>query len=219
MLQIDRIVVGEFLTCCYLVSAQADTRAMVIDPGGDARRILAAIDERSLKVEIILNTHGHVDHIAANRSVKEAFSEAKLLIGQKDAPMLGNAMRNLSALFLKRVNSPSPDTLLREGDVVKVGGATGKVLLTPGHTPGGISLYFSAEENDGQPVVFSGDALFQLSIGRTDLPGGDAGDLVRSVRDKLLSLPGETVVYPGHGEPTTVGREVASNPFVSLRTE
>ena len=207
------------MSCCYLVRTQGDTRAMVVDPGGEAERILAAIEERSLVVDIILNTHGHVDHIEANDAVKKAFPQAQLLIGQNDAPMLASPMRNLSARFLKRVKSPPADRLLVEGDVVAAGDAEGKVLETPGHTPGGISLFFSADQNDGRPILFSGDSLFRMSVGRTDFPGGDARQLVRSIRTKLLSLPEDTVVYPGHGEPTTIGEEAAANPFVALTTE
>lgn len=191
---------------------------MVVDPGGEGERILTRIEERCLEVATILNTHGHIDHIVANEALKNAFPDAKLLVGAKDESMLRSPMKNLSALVLKRVKSPPADETLAEGDTVEVAGAAGTVLETPGHTPGGISLYFSAEENDGQPIVFSGDTLFQMSIGRTDFPGGNGKQLIRSIRERLLVLPPGTIVYPGHGGPTTVAEEAAANPFVALRT-
>ncbi|MFH0963883.1 MAG: MBL fold metallo-hydrolase [Planctomycetota bacterium] len=218
MIEVVRMVVGEFLTCSYLVRAKGSRKALVIDPGAEGERILGEIARRELEVETVLNTHGHVDHIGANEAIKKAFPEAELVIGEGDGPMLSSAIRNLSALFLRRVKSPAADRALREGDEVTVGGAKGEVLETPGHTTGGISLYFSAQESGGAPVVFSGDALFQMGVGRTDFPGGNMDVLVRSVREKLFSLPGETIVYPGHGEPTLVGEEARSNPFAALPT-
>lgn len=191
---------------------------MIVDPGDDGRRILARIKERSVEVATILNTHGHVDHIAANRMLKDAFPDAELLVGAKDEIMLDSPMKNLSALILKRVKSPPADETVAEGDTVEVAGVEGTVLETPGHTPGGISLYFDAEANDGQPIVFSGDTLFQMGIGRSDFPGGNGEQLIRSIREKLLTLPPETIVYPGHGGPTTVAAEAAANPFVAIRS-
>ena len=216
MLEVETIVVGDFLTCAYLVNVKGDVRAMVVDPGAEGDRLLEAIARRGLEVETILNTHGHVDHIEANQVVKEAFPEAQLVVSREDAPMLDSPMRNLSALFFRRVKSPAPDRLVAEGDTVSVGDTKGLVIATPGHTPGGISLYFSAEQNDGCPVVFSGDALFRMSIGRHDFPGGNGKELIRSIQEKLLTLPRETRVYPGHGEPTTIGEEADANPFVAL---
>jgi len=218
LLTVETIVVGDFQTSCHVVFRDGDSRAMVVDPGGEGRRILARIEERSLEVATILVTHGHVDHIAGNEALTNAFPETRLLVGAKDEGMLASPMKNLSALVLKRIKSPPADEALAEGDTVEVAGVEGEVLETPGHTPGGISLYFSAEKNDGQPIVFSGDTLFQMSIGRSDFPGGNGKQLIRSIREKLLTLPPETIVYPGHGGPTTVAEEAAANPFVALRT-
>ena len=211
-------MVGDFQTSCHVVFREGDPRAMVVDPGGEGKRILARLEERSLEVATILVTHGHVDHIAGNEALKNAFPEARLVVGAKDEGMLASPMKNLSALVLKRVKSPPADETLAEGDTIEIAGAEGKVFETPGHTPGGISLYFSAEENDGQPIVFSGDTLFQMSIGRSDFPGGNGEQLIRSIREKLLTLPPETIVYPGHGGATTIAEEAAANPFVALGT-
>ena len=214
MLEVVTLVVGSFMTCCYLVFRKGTTAAMVVDPGSEGQTILAEIEKRGLDVVTIFNTHGHSDHISANDVIKKAFPEAQIIIGARDAAMLTSPLRNLSILFLKHVKSPRADRVVNEGDVVQVDSAAGRVLDTPGHTTGGISLYFSAEENGGVPIVFSGDALFRMGVGRADFPGGDMQQLIGAIREKLLTLPGETIVYPGHGEATTVRDEALSNPFL-----
>ncbi len=200
--------VGPFAANCYLLGCEDSGRLAVIDPGGEARRILDAITRSGLQVACILNTHGHVDHVAANAAVKEA-TGAPILIAAADAPMLSSPARQLAGVLLKGLAGPPADRLVRDGEVVEVGNLRLKVLLTPGHTPG--SACFLVE---GEALLFTGDTLFAGSVGRTDLPGGSWSDLVDSIRTKLFTLDENTRVLPGHGPDTTIGEERRSNPFV-----
>jgi len=205
---VERIVVGDFETNCYLVGCQESREAVVIDPGASGSGILRAIHERGLTVSKIINTHGHCDHIGANRLIKDG-TGAELLIHRLDAKMLSDPVANLSSLFLSPVVSPGPDRLLEEGDVIEVGTLTFKVLFTPGHTPGSVSILIP------ERAVFSGDLLFKDSVGRTDFPGSSMAVLVNSICTKLLYLDDSVTVYPGHGEITTIGRERQANPFLA----
>jgi len=199
------LVVGPLQVNCYLVGCEETKEGIVIDPGGDAPVILSQIHALELNIAYIINTHGHIDHVAANRSIKEATS-APIAIHRLDAPWLISPQGGL-ALILGVTPGPPADILLEEGDNIKFGRISLKVLHTPGHTTGGISLL-------GEGDIFTGDALFNMGIGRTDLPGGDFKSLIESIRTKLFTLPEETVVYPGHGPITTIGREKKTNPFV-----
>jgi len=162
-----------------------------------------------------VNTHGHVDHIAGNTAVKARWPQIRLAIHADDAAKLTSPIRNLSLLMGMNVKSPPADVLLKEGDRIELGsGQTPlEVLATPGHTPGGISLVWRPDE--GPAAVFTGDALFCEGIGRTDFPGASERTLMKSIREKLLVLPDDTAVYPGHGPPTTIGRERCGNPFLT----
>ncbi len=206
MLKTLKLPLGPLGTNCYLAWDNGSLEAVVIDPGGEPERVIAALSERRLRVVAIINTHGHGDHIAANREVKAA-TGAPILIHQADAPMLEDPELNLSALYGLPVTSPPADGFLVPGGKVAVGAVEFEVLHTPGHTPGGVSLY-------GAGVVFTGDALFACSVGRWDLPGGDEDLLIGAIRERLLTLPGETVVLSGHGQNTTIGEEQACNPFL-----
>ena len=179
---------------------------MVIDPGGDAVDVLAAIGREHLSLVMIVNTHGHADHIIGNAALVRA-TGAPVAIGVGDAPMLTRAAANLSLLLGREITSPPPDRLLRRGDELDLGDLRFTVRETPGHTPGGVSLV-------GEGLAFTGDTLFAGGIGRTDLPGGDESALLDSIRRELLSLSDETLVYPGHGEATTIGEERVGNPFL-----
>jgi len=207
---VKMLPVGPLLTNCYIVGCEETKEGAIIDPGGDADRILATVEETGLTVKYVINTHGHFDHILANRKVVEA-TGAKLAIHPKDEPMLLAKLSGLANFFGLGgiIPSPPPDLLLEEGDELLVGKLRFKVLHTPGHSPGSISLY-----NEEEGVVFAGDVLFNGGIGRTDLPGGSYRTLMESIRNKLLTLPDETIVYPGHGPPTTIGKERRSNPFL-----
>ena len=212
MLLYSRIV-GPLATNCYIVVCEKTSEALIIDPGfsmEEKKNILNEIIQRGFKVKQILNTHGHVDHICGN-SILKAFTGASLLIHENDAPMLADPSRNLSYTLGYNVVSPEADRLLKDGEIVKVGDLKFIVIHTPGHTKGSISLFSKREK-----VVFTGDTLFAGSIGRTDLPGSSLNEIMHSLKGKLMNLPEETVVYPGHGGKTTIGREKRTNPFLSI---
>lgn len=198
--------VGDLATNCYVIGCEETLEGIVIDPGGNPERILAQVRGLNLRVTQIVNTHGHFDHTLANGAVKSATS-ARLAIHQADADMLTNPLKSLSFWAGGLRPGPAADLLLKDGDVVRFGRQELAVLLTPGHSPGSISLA-------GSGLVFTGDALFQGGIGRTDFPGGSYEVLLRSIRTRLLTLPDETVAYPGHGPATTIGEERRENPFL-----
>lgn len=201
---IERLVVGPLATNCYIL--KSGDELAVVDPGGDAETILSKTEELGGTMKYVIDTHGHIDHIAANREVIEA-TGAQLLIHVLDAGLLVHPDGNLSSLMGMRLTSPAPSRLLKEGDKVVVGEDEMTVLHTPGHTPGGICLLASA-------YAFTGDTLFVDSIGRTDFPGGSS-ELMQSSLDKLQTvLRKDTMLYPGHGEPGTFGRALLVNPFL-----
>jgi len=206
---IERLVVGPLQTNCYIVGDEVSREGIVIDPGGDADLILETVRRLKLNVKLVVNTHGHFDHIMANREVMEA-TGAPLAIHSDDANMLTNPLRSFALLVGKIHPSPPATVLLEEGSTVEVGSIKLQVLHTPGHSAGSISLWCANDK-----VVFSGDVLFNMGIGRTDFPGASQRVLLRSIQEKLLTLPDETVVYPGHGPQTTIGVERAHNPFLA----
>jgi glyoxylase-like metal-dependent hydrolase (beta-lactamase superfamily II) len=206
-MKIAVLEVGSLGTNCYIVYDEATREAAVIDPGGSFEQIAAVIGNEKLAVKYIINTHGHADHVFANLRLKEA-TGAPILIHEADAGMLTSGQRNLSAFIGGSVSCGPADTLLKEGDVVKVAaGLELTVIHTPGHTPGGICLL-----TDG--VLFSGDTLFAESIGRTDFPGGSYSQLISGIKEKLLVLDDAVRVLPGHGPETTIGWERRNNPFI-----
>jgi hydroxyacylglutathione hydrolase len=196
-----------FGTNCYLVASDKTRDGMVIDPASDAVRILNNISELNLNVGLIVATHTHPDHIGAIAQVKE-ITKAKFAMHSAEAGMISQYENSQFSKFDPTFRlPPHPDNLLEDGDSIDVGDITFKVLHTPGHSPGGICLA-------GYGVVFSGDTLFNMSIGRTDGPGGNYNLLISSIKNKLLNLPGETVVLPGHGPKTTIGWEKQHNTFL-----
>jgi hydroxyacylglutathione hydrolase len=206
---IEKLVVGDLQTNCYIVGDEATREGIVIDPGGDAAAILEAIQRAKLRIKLVVDTHGHFDHILANRQVSEA-TGAPLAVHPDDASMLTNPLRSF-ALFVGKVQPSPPATVsLAEGNTIELGAAKLQVLHTPGHSPGSISLWCPE-----QKVIFSGDVLFNMGIGRTDFPGGSFRVLARSIRERLFALADDTIVYSGHGPETTIGFERANNPFVS----
>ncbi len=205
-MEIKILQVGSIGTNCYIVSCKATQEAMILDPGGNTSAILAYVHEKNLNVKAIINTHGHMDHIAANDDLRRMLS-AKLYIHQADASMLGSAEENLSLYIGQPFENRPADAYIKAGDTITIGKLSFAVLETPGHTKGGISLY-------GHGAVFSGDTLFYLSVGRTDFPGGSMRELLESIKTQLFTLPDDTVVYPGHGSATNIVTEKAQNPYI-----
>ena len=203
---LETLVVGPLAVNCYILGDESTREGIVIDPGGDPRKIIDTIKAAQLRVVAIVNTHAHFDHVGALNEVRD-FTRAPFMLHADEAPILAGAQMS-AAMFGMSIAQPKPaDRLLRDGDAVSAGSVTLRVLHTPGHTPGGICLLEDKR-------VFVGDTLFQGSIGRTDFPGGDYGTLMGSIRDKLLPLPDETRVYAGHGTATTLGEEKRFNPFL-----
>jgi len=210
-MEIQSFVLGPIQVSAYVVTDGAE--ALLIDGPDGAEQMVAFVRERGVRPLALVNTHGHADHIQGNAFLKETWPDITLAIGKGDAPMLAHPMKNMSMLMAAWIKSPEADRLLTGGDTVTVGEASFEVLETPGHSPGGISLY-CPEGPDGTGVVFTGDALFAGGIGRTDLPGMSEETLLTAIRERLLTLPEETVVYPGHGPASTIGREKESNPWL-----
>lgn len=205
----ETVVVGPLMVNCYVLGCEKSREGVVVDPGDDTDRILADVSRHSLKIIAVINTHGHFDHIGGNRRILEE-TDAGLLIHELDAPMLARAIDTAARFGLTAENSPAPSGFLLEGESVAFGEYRLRVLHTPGHTLGGCSLYLESEG-----LVITGDTLFADSVGRTDFPGGSSVALGKSIREKLLTLPDETVVYPGHGPSTTIGRERRHNPYLA----
>jgi glyoxylase-like metal-dependent hydrolase (beta-lactamase superfamily II) len=203
--------VGKLFTNCYIAACPETKEAIIIDPGfesvSEAEKIFQFIEENALKLKFTVNTHGHPDHICGNGVVKRKF-QTPILIHEKDAFMLGRLGKVVAKFIGFNYSSPSADALLKDGEFVRFGKTTLKVMHTPGHSPGSISLI-------GESEVFTGDTLFAGSIGRTDIPQGSVSDMKKSLR-KLANLPDNFRVYPGHGPTTTIGEEKQSNPFLYM---
>ena len=205
---IKKLAVGPIMANCFIVGCRQTHEAAVIDPGDEADRILLALAEAKLTVKQIINTHGHFDHVGANKRMKAA-TGAPILIHAQDAPMLNMLARSAAAWGMSAEDSPVPDRLIEEGDVIEVGAIRFQVIHTPGHTLGGVALLA-----DG--CLFVGDTLFAGSVGRTDFPGGDFDVLKSSIQKKLFKLDDTVKVFTGHGPETTIGEEKRHNPFVGM---
>jgi hydroxyacylglutathione hydrolase len=205
MTKVHTLVVGRLETNCYIL--QSDSTAAVIDPGDEPERILRFIKDIAVKPSQIIATHTHFDHVLGVEAIRTAL-KIPFLIHRDDVPML-ESMQSLVRDFMGFSVSPPPkvDQFLKDGESITVGQDKVKVIHTPGHSPGSISLV-------GQGFVLTGDALFNQSIGRTDLPGGDLDTLIRSITGRLFTLDDNTIVYPGHGPETSIGDEKLANPFV-----
>ncbi len=196
-------------TFCYLVGDENTKTCALIDPAFDTPRILRIAGEKGFTITHVINTHCHSDHTAGNKAVIAA-TGAKLLIHAVDAKRLNKIMNSAFSRVLGGKSSPAPDILLQDNDVITIGASSLKTIHTPGHTPGGICLYAEGH-------VFTGDSLFVEAVGRTDLPGGSSAQLLRSIKEKIYTLPADTIVWPGHDYgPTpnsTVADEIRNNPF------
>ncbi len=200
----------EFNTNTYLLWDEDSLEAVIIDPANESKILLNAINELKLRIKYIINTHGHGDHIGGNAFFVRSFPKTNLCIHQEDALMLLDPELNLSKYWDGCVVSPVSQIQFEEKDVLKLGENELKILHTPGHTKGGISIYVDN-------LLFAGDTLFARGIGRTDLPGGNYDILISSIREKLFKLPKNTIVLPGHGPETTIGLEMLENPFAGFK--
>ncbi len=208
-MKVEQHIVGMMGVCCYVLSCEKTGKAAIVDPGGDEERVLAAVDRAGLEVVSIIATHGHPDHVCGNRRIKEA-TGARIIMHAADDDFFNqpNIKNYFSMLGLEE--SPPADLRVTDGDVITIGEQSLQVIHTPGHTPGGMCLY-------NPPDLLTGDTLFVGGIGRTDFPGGSHNELIASIIEKLLVLPPETVVWPGHGyggSRSTIEEEHRSNPYL-----
>lgn len=203
---LKRLATGMLASNCYIIGEGGE--GAVIDPGAGVEEIMEAVGAENLKIKYIILTHAHIDHIISLDGLRKRL-EAKALLHEKEARALSDPFYNGSGLFgLKKVFSEA-DGVLKDGDIVEIGGMKLEIIHTPGHTSGGICIKAGAN-------VFTGDTLFRMSIGRSDLGDGDQEQLMDSIRNRLMKLPDDTVVYPGHGTTSTIGYERIHNPFILL---
>ncbi|MBI2862683.1 MAG: MBL fold metallo-hydrolase [Chloroflexi bacterium] len=203
---LEQLIVGPIEENCYIFGDEETKEAVIVDPGDEALLILDRVKQLGMTVTRILNTHGHVDHIAALADLKEQLGVPNA-IHEADAPLLARPNREALIWLGRTLPKMDADQLLHDGDTIPVGKLNLEVIHTPGHSPGGVCYHY-----DG--ILFSGDTLFAMGIGRFDTPGGDVNKLLASITTRLFALPDETVVYPGHGPSTTIGNERRYNPFV-----
>ncbi len=204
---VEQIPTGPIGTNCYVCADPQSRRGWIIDPGDDAAVIAEVVAQHGLAVDAIVITHAHWDHVGAVRALREV-TGAPFWAPEGEVEELRHAAARAQLAFGYAIDQPpDPDRLLRDGEVLRAGELTLHVLHAPGHTPGHVILV-------GDGLAFVGDVVFAGSVGRTDLPGGDWEALQRTLRERILVLPDDTILYPGHGPPTTVGRERASNPFL-----
>lgn len=204
---IKTIIVGSYATNCYLLICNQTKKVIIIDPGFDFQKIINEITNLKVDPKLIILTHGHADHISAVSELKTKYN-IPLCIHQDDVRMLNNALFNFSPFILKRLITLKADRILKDNDILKVGLLRVKVIHAPGHTKGSICLKC-------RRILFSGDTLFNNGIGRTDLIGGSHADILNSINNKILIYDDDTIVYPGHGSKTSIGKERKNNPYLN----
>jgi len=202
---LETVCVGPMQVNCYILAPKINSSAIIIDPGQEGNKIRRRLRELKLTPTLVVNTHGHMDHIGCD----DDFG-VPVYIHNQDVALLKDPMLNLSAVFMPHITVRSEIRPVEEKSRICLEGIELGVIHIPGHTPGGIALYMEAP----QSIVFTGDSLFFQGVGRTDFPGASGELLIKSIRDKLFKLPDETKVYPGHGPSTTIGREKKDNPFL-----
>jgi glyoxylase-like metal-dependent hydrolase (beta-lactamase superfamily II) len=204
----ETVVVGPLGVNCSILWCDRTKSGVVVDPGGDPEKIMAVVSRHGVSVTCIINTHGHFDHVGANKALKQLL-EVPLYIHQADEVLLSRVAQVAAMYGMAGENSPAPDGYLADGQLISFGDCSLSVIHTPGHTPGGCCLYSESAQK-----LISGDTLFADGVGRTDLPGGSHQQLVDSIRSKLFVLPDQVRVYPGHGPSTTIGHEKQNNPYL-----
>jgi glyoxylase-like metal-dependent hydrolase (beta-lactamase superfamily II) len=214
MMQIETLTVGPFQSNCYIVGCEQTGDAIIIDCGDEAPRILAEVERLGVNVKAVVNTHTHLDHVAALADVVDVLG-VPVLMHAADMPVYDMLEAQAAMFGLSAPRRVKVDRFVEHGEKIEVGKLGAEVLLAPGHSPGSICLAFDKGEHR---VVFAGDVLFRGSIGRTDLPGGSYETIVETLRTLFVPMPDDTVVYPGHGPETTMGEEKRTNPFVAPLT-
>ncbi len=206
---IKQLIVGSMGVCSYIIGCEETKKGAVVDPGGDENVILAEVEKMGLDIEYVIATHGHPDHVCGNRTIKEA-TNAKIVMHEADADFFEKTETQNYFSMLGLEPSPPTEIRVKEGDILEMGTVKLQIIHTPGHTPGGICLYSA-------PDLITGDTLFVGGVGRTDFPGGSYSELINSLKTKVLALPDDTVVWPGHGyggSQSTIGEEKKSNPYL-----
>ena len=206
---LEKLTVGPFQENCYIVGDEASGTGVLFDPGDEAMRISLAVEQTHLEISQIVITHAHIDHVGAVAALVDEYS-CPVLMHAEAEPMLKEIPNQALMMGLRFGKVPAVDGYVEDGDVLEIGGLRFEALYTPGHAPGHLAFYAA-----GEGLVLSGDALFAGGVGRVDLPGGSMEVLMRSINERLLTLPDETAVYSGHGPETTIGEERAHNPFLA----
>ncbi len=205
---VKQFTVGMMGVCAYVISCEKTKVTAIIDPGGDEDKLIDYCNQNDLALKYIIATHGHPDHVCGNGRIQEA-TGAKIIMHEADEAYFSDPPVKQYFSQLGLPSSPPADIIVKDGDTIELGEEKLEVLHTPGHTPGGMSLYSA-------PHCFTGDTLFVGAVGRTDFPGGSMEEMVDAIRTKLLTLPADTIVWPGHGyggSQSTIGREAKSNPY------
>ncbi|MFA4987834.1 MAG: MBL fold metallo-hydrolase [Candidatus Brocadiia bacterium] len=209
----DSVLVGDLEVNCYILWTEGSTEAIVLDPGASFTKINRRLKALKLTPAIVALTHGHCDHIGAVAEMLAAYPGCRLAAHREEIPLLKQPTLNMSWFFNQSVQLREPDIILEDNSTLDMGEIHARVFHVPGHSPGGVAFYVQPE--GASPLLFCGDILFKGSVGRTDFHGGSWPMLIAGIREKLLVLPANTIVLPGHGDPTTIGAEIKTNPFLN----